>query len=98
MASARARRRVRWALFFLQQGHFRGERVGSGYFRTTPGRRQRAKRSGVALPAPVAQGRRIDPLATEDRADIAGSGRLIRRGEDAQLVPRGERPPARAGR
>jgi hypothetical protein len=83
---------------FPQQGHFRRERVGLGCFRTTPGRRQRAKRSGVALPAPVAQGRGVDPLAAEDGADIAGPGGLICRGEDAELVARGERPPAWASR
>jgi hypothetical protein len=82
----------------LQHGHFRRERVGLGGFRTTFGGGESVKRSGVALAAPVTQGRRVNSLAAKDRADIAGSGGLISRGEDAQLVPRGERPPARAGR
>ena len=61
MASARARRRVRWALSFCNEATSAASGLGPATFRTTPGRRQRAKRSGVTLPAPVAQGRRIDP-------------------------------------
>ena len=64
------------SVVLLQQGHFRGERVGLGGFRTTPDWHQRAKGSGVALAAPVTQGRRVDPFAAEDRADIAGAGGL----------------------
>jgi hypothetical protein len=81
-----------------QQRHVRRERVGRGGFRTAFGGGQSVESTSVALPAPVTQGRRVDPLAAEDRADIARSGGLICRGENAQLVPRGERPPARAGR
>ena len=52
----------------------------------------------VALPAPVAQGRGVDPLAAEDRANSAGVGGTIGLGENTQLVPDGERPAAGAGR
>jgi hypothetical protein len=39
----------------VRAGEFSRERVGLGGFRTTPGRNQRVKRTGVSLPAPVAK-------------------------------------------
>jgi hypothetical protein len=80
----------------LQQRHFGGERLGLGDLRTTPGWRQRAECSGVALTAPVGQRRRVDAVAAQDGADPTGRSGAIGLGEKAQLVPRGESPAARA--
>ena len=81
----------------LQQGHFRHKRLGSGGLRATLDRRQRAESAGVALSAPVTQCRRVETLAAQDRTDPPGFGGAVGLGEDAQLVPRGERPSARTG-
>jgi hypothetical protein len=80
----------------LQLRHRGGERVGLGDLRATPGRRQCAEGSGVALPAPVGQSRGVDTLAAQHGTDPPGLGGAIGLGEDAQLVLGGEGPPARA--
>jgi hypothetical protein len=72
-----------------------GERVGFSGLRSALGRRQRTEGTGLALPAPVGQGRGVDTLATQDGADAAGLSGAIGIGKDAQLVLRGEAPATR---
>jgi hypothetical protein len=82
----------------LQEGQFGCERIGFGGLATTPGWNQRAVSSGVPLPAPFGEGRRVEALTTQNGADPAGIGGAIGLGQDAQLVLDGEGPPARASR
>jgi hypothetical protein len=51
--------------------------------------------SGVPQPAPLGEGRGVEPLATQDGGDASGFSGAIGLGQDAQLVLRGERPAAR---
>jgi hypothetical protein len=63
----------------LKTGNFGGKRVGGTGLRAAFAGNQCAKRSGVALPAPVREGRRIKPLATQDGADPGESGEIFMR-------------------
>src|SRR5271166_2493480 len=56
----------------LNSGKFGCQRVGRGGFRAAFERNQRAEGSGVTKPAPVAEGRGVDALATQDGAHPAG--------------------------
>jgi len=79
----------------LNNGKFGCQRVGCGGFRAALERNQRAKGPGVAKPAPVGEGRRVDALATQDRAHPTGIGGAIGLAQDAQLLLRGESPAPR---
>jgi hypothetical protein len=35
------------------------------------------QRPGVTLPTPLAQGRRVKPVAAQDRTNLTGAGRLV---------------------
>ena len=48
--------------------------------------------AGIALAAPIGQGRRIEPFAAQNGADVTGPGGAIGFLQDAQLLPRRERP------
>jgi hypothetical protein len=80
----------------LQQGHFCHQRIGLRGFWAAPDRCQRTESTGVALTTPVTQRRRVDAFAAQDRTNATGLCGAVGLGEDAQLVPRGERPPPRA--
>jgi hypothetical protein len=84
------------AIFVPQESKFARLRVGFGGLWAASDRTQRANRPGVAKLAPIGQRRRIDALATQDRANTTGIGGAIGFGENAQLVLRAESPSARA--
>ena len=84
-------------IVLLQECHFGGERLGLGCFRAALSSDQRTKRAGIPQPAPVAQGRGVEALATQYGADPAGGCGTIDVSEDAQLVRGGERPAAETG-
>ena len=98
IASARARLRVRWALFFSSNATFAVSGIGLEGFRAAPGRCQRAEGAGIALAAPVAEGGRVNTFAAQNGADAARFEGTISRGQDTQLVSGGERPPPGAAR
>src|SRR3981081_3222767 len=72
------------------------QRVGLGGFRAALDRNQSAKGPGRAKPTPVAERRRVNALATQNRANPTGVGGAIGLGQDAQLVLGSERPSPRA--
>jgi hypothetical protein len=79
----------------LGEGEFGCQRVGFDGFAAALARNQRAEGTGVALPAPVGEGRGVDALAAQNAADATGFSGAIGLGKNAQLVPGGECPPAR---
>ena len=74
----------------LQDCHLGREGIGLGSFGTALARRQRTEGSGVPLPTPVGEGRRVQALATQDGTDASSLGRAIGFGQNAQLVLHGE--------
>ena len=98
MASARCQAQRETGIVALKQGQFGCQRVGFGGLRSALGRRQRVEGAGVALPAPVGEGGRVETLAAQDGADATGLSGAIGLGQDAQLVLRGEGPAAGAVR
>jgi hypothetical protein len=81
----------------LQLGYLADERVWFGGFWAAPGGNQGVESTGVPLPAPVGERRRIETLAAQDGADPTGLNGTVNIGQDAQLVLRGEGPATRAG-
>jgi hypothetical protein len=75
----------------LSQSQFGCKRVGFSNLPAALGGRQCTEGSGVPLLAPFGEGRRVNALATQDGTDAAGRCRAIGLGQDAYLVPRGER-------
>ena len=80
-------------IFPLAFGQQRGQRMDGGGFRTALTRTEGMERTGVALPAPIGQARRVDTLAAQDGADPASFGGLVGLRQDVQLVLDGEAPP-----
>jgi len=70
----------------LECCHFSGQRVDRCRLAPALLRCQRAKCSGSALTLPVGQGRGIKALAAQNGGDVAGLGRAIGLGQDAQFV------------
>ena len=69
--------------------------IGRARFRSTPRGHQRAKCPRVTLSAPLAQGRRVKPVAAKDRTNLAGAGCLVSLLQDTQFVRCGERASTR---
>ena len=61
----------------LAFGQQRRQRIGRGGFWTALTRTESLERTGVALPAPIGQDRRVDTLAPQDGADPAMISRAI---------------------
>jgi hypothetical protein len=59
-------------VILFQQCELCRQRIGFEGFRATPGRCQRAEGAGFALAAPVAEGGRVNPFATQNGANAAG--------------------------
>ena len=78
--------------FGLRQ--FRRHRIARRGLRPSFDRRLCTERASVAQPAPFAQGRGIQAFPAQDGAGASGGG-AIDLGQNPQLVPDGERPPAR---
>jgi hypothetical protein len=55
-------------------------------------RLQRLERAGIALAAPIGQGRRVKAFAAQDGGNPAGIGGAVGLFQDAQLGSRRERP------
>ena len=83
-------------ILLLNKSEFARQRVGLGGFRAALDRNQSAKGPGRAKPTPVAERRRVNALATQNRANPTSVGGAIGLGQDAQLVLGSERPSPRA--
>jgi hypothetical protein len=79
----------------LRQSEFGRQRVDFDGLAAALARNQRAEGTGVALPAPVGEGRGVDALAAQNGADATGFRGAIGLGKNAQLVLGGECPAAR---
>ena len=73
--------------FLLSLRQFGRLRMRSAGFRSAPGRGQGAEEAGLALAAPVGQGRRVEPLAAQNGTDVARAGGAVGLLQDAQLLP-----------
>jgi hypothetical protein len=73
-----------------------GQRIGSP-FRAALLRGQAIHDSGLPLPPPFRQMRRVKALATQKGADLAGAFRCIRLGQNLLFVFGGVPAPLRAG-
>jgi len=74
---------------------FGGERVAGFGFGPALGRGQGRQGAGRPLAAPIGQRRRIQPLASQDGADVTAAAGAVGLLQDAELVLGGESPPFR---
>ena len=70
-------------VFPLRLDQLSRQRIGLARFRAAPGRGQGTEGAGFALAAPVGQGRRIEPLAAQNGADVTGPGGPVGLFQDA---------------
>ena len=85
IASARSRRRRSCAFSRLDAASLADSGICFGRFWSAFDRRQATQCSRLTLPAPLAQGRRIKPVAAQYGADFACPGCLVDFFEDAQF-------------
>jgi hypothetical protein len=77
-------------LRFRQRG---AQWVGLTRLRSAPGRCQAVEDAGLALAAPVGQGRGVETLAAQQGTDLAAAGSPVGLGQETQLVLGGKGPP-----
>jgi hypothetical protein len=79
-------------IFAAQLAEIGVRRLSNHGFGAASQRFERLERAGIALAAPIGQGRRIKAFAAQNGGDPAGIGSAVGLLQDAQLGRRGERP------
>jgi len=85
-------------VFLIGLGQFGGDGVGSCAARPALERFERGVSAGVALPAPVRQGRRVKAFTAQNGGDPAGVSRAVGFRQDAELCGSREGPALRPRR